>query len=109
MNVRRSLFVVFVAAVLATSAACSTSMGDRARAESADQHDTIAELHQRKCGNCHRLVEPATRPRAEIESALLRHEKRMHLTRAEWTALVDYLAPVPATVSQANAGGGSAR
>ncbi len=107
IDARRLLLVLFAAPAFAAAAACSTSTGDGARIGSAEQHDTIAELHQRKCGNCHRLVEPSTRPRAEIDSAIGRHQKRLRLTQAEWTAIADYLAPV--TVSQANAGPGSAR
>lgn len=95
MNTRlsRSLLVLLVGPLVAASAACSTSAQHGARAGSADQHDTIAELHQRKCGNCHRLVEPSTRARADIERALGRHDKRLRLTRDELNALVDYLAP----------------
>ncbi len=95
MNARRSpspLLVLVAASLVAMSAACSGTR-DGARVGSADQHDTIAELHQRKCGNCHRLVEPSTRARADVERALGRHDKRLRLTRAEWSALVDYLAP----------------
>jgi hypothetical protein len=93
MNPRRSLLVLLVAPLLAASAACSTGTRDGARLESADKHDSIADLHQRKCGNCHRLVEPSSRARADIQSALGRHAKRLRLTHAEWTALTDYLAP----------------
>jgi len=57
----------------------------------------IASLHQRKCASCHRLVEPSTRSRAAIEDAMSRHGKRVRLSQNEWRALVEYLAPSPAT------------
>ena len=99
MKARRSLLALALAPLLAASAACSAGVRDGAPATSPESSGTIAQLHQRKCGACHRLVEPASRTRPEIERALGRHEKRLHMTRDEWTAMVDYLAP--ASVTQA--------
>jgi hypothetical protein len=93
MKLRRALLAVVIASLAAATAACASGAGDGTRADSADSHATIAALHQRKCGSCHRLVEPSTRSRATIVDAMGRHEKRLRLSPAEWSALTDYLAP----------------
>jgi hypothetical protein len=55
----------------------------------------VAEVHRAKCGSCHVRVEPGTRTHMELETALVRHRKRVHLTEEEWTQMVDYLARPP--------------
>ena len=48
-------------------------------------------------------VEPGERTRAELEAALSRHHKRVHLTEEQWGEMVDYLAaPADAGVAEAS-------
>jgi hypothetical protein len=56
----------------------------------------IAAVHRARCGACHVRVDPGTRTREVLTAALKRHRRRVHLSEAQWTALIDYLAPVPA-------------
>jgi hypothetical protein len=58
-------------------------------------HTEIATVHRRKCGSCHRRVEPGALPRATIEAAMLRHRRRAKLTEAQWAELVDFLSATP--------------
>jgi hypothetical protein len=55
----------------------------------------IAALHTQKCGSCHALPEPKSHPRAELESASVRHKNRVRLTPSQWSRLIDYLAKSP--------------
>jgi hypothetical protein len=52
----------------------------------------IARVHHARCGACHQRVESGQRSRAELEAALSRHHKRVHLTDEQWAAMIDYLA-----------------
>ena len=61
----------------------------------------VASVWRSKCGSCHVPVEPGSRKRLEIESALQRHRKRLRLSDDQWTQLVDFLAP--SQTQQANA------
>lgn len=54
----------------------------------------ISQIHASKCGSCHVPVQPGTRSRDQIEAAMGRHGRRLKLTQAQWTAMVEYLAPV---------------
>lgn len=36
--------------------------------------------------------EPRSRARAQLDAALGRHKNRVHLTPAQWAAMMDYLA-----------------
>jgi hypothetical protein len=51
----------------------------------------VAIWHTR-CNQCHVRVEPKTRDRATLASALERHKKRAHLSETDVRDLVDYLA-----------------
>ena len=53
----------------------------------------VASVWRSKCGSCHVPVEPGSRKRVEIETALQRHRKRLRLSDDQWTQLVDFLAP----------------
>ena len=53
----------------------------------------VAEMHRARCGKCHVRVEPGARTRDAFAAALVRHRNRVHLTEAQWGALLDYLAP----------------
>jgi hypothetical protein len=81
---------VFVAAVglLATSACAPASTS-----ASAADAPPIAAVHRHQCGRCHTPPVPGALARDRVESAALRHDKRVRLTRDEWTAMIDYLAP----------------
>lgn len=58
-------------------------------------HPRAAEIWSEKCGSCHVPVEPGTRPRGLIESAMNRHQKRTKLTTEEWQELVEFLTVSP--------------
>jgi hypothetical protein len=53
----------------------------------------IARVHKSRCGSCHMRVEPGERTRAQLEDALARHHKRVHLTDEQWAQMIDYLSP----------------
>ena len=60
----------------------------------------VAAVHHSRCGTCHSRVEPGQRGRDELDTALLRHRRRVRLDEAEWRQMVDYLAaPKPRTKS----------
>lgn len=80
-------FITIVGASFA--AACASGSGLPANAP------PIAKVWKARCGSCHTRVEPNTRTRAEIDKAMVRHEKRVELTREEWTAMAEWLAPAP--------------
>jgi hypothetical protein len=80
---------VLLVALVALAAACAPSRSP------SDQPSSIAQIHAGACASCHRRVEPGTRSRAELEVALARHHRRVHLTDTEWQAMVDYLAKPP--------------
>ncbi len=52
----------------------------------------IARVHRARCGSCHVRVEPGERTRVQLEAALARHRKRVHLSEGDWALMVDYLA-----------------
>jgi hypothetical protein len=52
----------------------------------------IAAVARNQCGRCHVAPEPRSRARAEVESAVSRHARRVRLTADEWTAMVEYLS-----------------
>jgi hypothetical protein len=84
----RQALCVFVAALsLLSLVACS-------RASSPDA-PPIAAVHRHQCGRCHTPPEPGALARDRVESAALRHDRRVRLTRDEWTAMIEYLAPKP--------------
>ena len=72
-------------------AALSWALGGCAQAAAPDA-PPIAAVHRARCGKCHRPPEPGSHPRAFFEEAFTRHQKRVNLTPAEWTAITDYLA-----------------
>jgi hypothetical protein len=47
---------------------------------------------QKRCGRCHRRIQPGSESRRELERALARHKKRVRLTESEWRALITFLA-----------------
>jgi hypothetical protein len=88
--VRHILPVGFIGGViLLTTLACAPSLQTP---EVPDAQKHVAEVHRAKCGNCHVRVEPGTHTQAELETALTRHRKRVHLSEEEWSELVSYLA-----------------
>jgi mono/diheme cytochrome c family protein len=89
----------FIAALLlgAFAMGCASSAGAPAPTASdpspqANEGARIASIHRSKCGACHTPVEPGTRSRPVIESALKRHRVRAKLSERDWAELVDYLA-----------------
>jgi hypothetical protein len=66
-------------------------------------HAAIARLHRAHCGACHRRVDPGTRTRAQLEGALPRHHNRVHMTDAEWSEMLEYLAADGSAQSDAGA------
>lgn len=82
--------VMFIAmASVSFAGACASGSGLPANAP------PIAKTWKARCGSCHTRVEPNTRTRAEIDKAMARHEKRVELTKEEWQAMAEWLAPVP--------------
>lgn len=77
-------------ALFLSLAACGAS--DASTAPAARPEPAIATVHRGRCGACHVRVDPGARTRDALTVALLRHRTRMHLSEAQWTALVDYLA-----------------
>ena len=84
-NVAMGLGLVWVAMTVA----CGGSSGSAA---TSPEPSPIARIHKAKCGSCHTRVEPGERTRAQLESAFPRHQKRVHLTDAQWGEMLDYLA-----------------
>jgi hypothetical protein len=60
----------------------------------------IAAIHAKKCGTCHMAPEPKSRTRAQLDAALGRHRNRVHLTPAQWAAMIDYLAASDGSTSR---------
>jgi hypothetical protein len=89
------------AALLSASSACGATPGVQAsspvvEASSPSYSASVAAIHKRKCGACHVLPEPGSRTREHLEDAFTRHQRRVHLTADEWSAMVDYMAaPTP--------------
>lgn len=79
--------VALVALASASACASATSQWDPNTAP------PIAKVWRARCGACHTRVEPGTHTRTEIDRALARHEKRIELSRDEWRAMADWLAP----------------
>jgi hypothetical protein len=82
----RTATAVAAALCLLVTGACSPSHA------SAPDAPPIAAVHRHQCGRCHTPPEPGALARERVESAALRHDKRVRLTRAEWTSMIDYLA-----------------
>ena len=87
MRTKPFLIVLAVLPVFACAAA-TTGSGPRSAHD-----DAIAAIHARKCGTCHTPPERHGRSRDQLEAAFDRHQERVHLTTAQWAAMVDYLAP----------------
>jgi hypothetical protein len=77
--------------LLPSLAACASAPSPGGSTASSDRN-AIATVHTSKCGSCHAPPAPKTRTRDHLEEALSRHKRRVHLTREEWAAMVDYLA-----------------
>jgi hypothetical protein len=61
-------------------------------AQSPNAAAPIATTIAARCGTCHRIPEPGVRTRKALETALLRHRKRVRLADDQWEAVADYLA-----------------
>jgi hypothetical protein len=57
--------------------------------------ESIAVVHQSRCGTCHERVDPGERTREQLETALARHRDRMQLTESQWQAMLEYLTAPP--------------
>jgi hypothetical protein len=62
---------------------------------SAPDAPPISAVHRNQCGRCHTPPEPGALARQRVENAAHRHDRRVRLTRDEWTAMIEYLAPRP--------------
>jgi hypothetical protein len=83
-------------AALFLTAACGGAQSGQTTASATPASSAIADTHRARCGACHKRVEPGERSRAEFETALSRHRKRVHLSEEQWAELVDYLGgPAP--------------
>jgi len=87
---RHFLPVLFLGGVAVAAVASCTPAMQAPEVPETQKH--VAEVHRAKCGNCHVRVVPGTHTQAELETALTRHRKRVHLSEEEWNQLVSYLA-----------------
>ncbi len=101
----RSAALLVASLVIAGSAACASTSTPQpvcasnapcAAKTSVTAADTdappVAKIWASRCGSCHVRVEPGTRDRATLETALKRHRTRVKMDEAQWGSLVDYLA-----------------
>lgn len=86
---RALTLVGLVAAIAVAACGGSSSASNDALGPSAPP---IARVWRARCGACHTRVEPGTRSREELETALARHRKRVHLRESEWRQMVAFLA-----------------
>ena len=84
--------VAGVVSALSLAACGGASGGGEGAAQPEAPKSDIARIHKSRCGSCHLRVEPGERTRDQLEAALSRHRKRVHLTEEQWAAMVDYLA-----------------
>ncbi len=68
-------------------------------------HPPIEATYRARCGSCHMRVEPGSRSREALETALARHRNRVRLTETQWSELVDFLAAPEPSAPAAAAGG----
>ena len=87
----RALHLV-VLALAATLSACAGASGPAPIASSSENPSGAASVWKSKCGACHVPVEPGSRQRSELETALQRHRKRVRLSEDQWSGLVDFLS-----------------
>ena len=101
---RSAALVIALLAAAASAACASTSTPQpvcasnapcaaKASVTSADADaPPVAKIWASRCGSCHVRVEPGTRDRATLETALKRHRTRVKMDEAQWGSLVDFLA-----------------
>jgi ABC-type uncharacterized transport system auxiliary subunit len=89
-----------VAASLAMSlfGCASDTSSEKSRAPS--DETAIAAVHTRKCGSCHVPPSPKSRAREGLDAVFSRHKNRVHLTPAQWAAMLDYLAASDGSTSR---------
>ncbi len=76
-----------------TMVACAGSPGPSPLAASSGEGPkSAASVWKAKCGACHVPVEPGSRGRPQLETALQRHRKRVRLSEDQWENLVDFLS-----------------
>jgi hypothetical protein len=90
--------------VAAAASGCASARGPAgattaSASPAAAAHPPGERLWRSKCGACHVPVEPQSRDRGYLETALARHRVRLRLTEPEWTAVVDFLAKPPGNVA----------
>jgi cytochrome c5 len=79
-------------ALTVLAAGCAGTGGAGASAPSSGAPGEGERLWRSKCGACHVPVAPATRERAQLETALGRHRTRVRMSEPEWRAVIDFLA-----------------
>jgi hypothetical protein len=55
------------------------------------EEPAIVSVWRARCGACHAPVQPGERSTATLRAASKRHAKRVHLSTAEWDALIVWL------------------
>lgn len=78
--------------VCASNAPCTAKSNAVTAADTDSPQPAVAKVWASRCGSCHVRVEPGTRDRAHLESAMTRHRSRVKMDEAQWPALVDFLA-----------------
>jgi hypothetical protein len=77
--------------VCASNAPCATRASITPSSADTLQSEP-ARVWSSRCGACHVRVQPGTRDRATLETALKRHRTRVRMDETHWAALVDFLA-----------------
>jgi hypothetical protein len=78
--------------VCASNAPCAAKSTEATPVDSETPQPAVAKVWRSRCGSCHVRVEPGTRDRATLETALQRHRTRVKMDETQWPALVDFLA-----------------
>lgn len=92
---RLAVVVAASLALVACGGASSSTSTSSPAGVAAHGDPAVAGVWRSKCGSCHVPVEPGSRARTTLETALARHHKRLRLSDAQWAQLVDFLAAPP--------------
>jgi len=95
-------FVILFLIAAAGLVACGDAATPRRTATSESARNArsprdVTAIHRSRCGSCHVRVEPGARTHAQLDDALARHHKRVAMSDAEWSNMIDYLAAAPPT------------
>lgn len=92
-------FVGLVACASSATPNAPVASNAQLTSAAADAHPGAAKVWRTRCGQCHVRVEPGTRDRGHLETALKRHRTRVKMDEATWVDMVDFLAAEPPSTS----------